>query len=74
MSGEMNRVLALIEGLPATALTTQVICVWFLDQGGAGEACDGWPVSRRDAGQNHATYNGPSQPKRANQRAALRAA
>lgn len=58
MSGEMNSVLALIEGLPATALTTQVICVWFLDQGGAGEACDGWPVSRRDASQNHAMYNG----------------
>lgn len=38
MSGEMDRVLALTEGLPATPLTTQVICVWFLDQSRAAKA------------------------------------
>lgn len=57
VSEEMDRVLALIEELPATPLTTQVICVCFLDPGRAAKAHDGWPV-RRDTRQNHVIYNG----------------
>lgn len=69
VSGEMDRLLALIERLPATPLTTQVICVWFLDQGRAAKTHDGWPVRRRDARQNHVMYNGA--PHRANEHATL---
>lgn len=61
MSGEIDGALALTEGLPATPLTTQVICAWFLHQSRAATAHDGWPVMTRDGRRNHVIYNRVSQ-------------
>lgn len=61
MSGEIDGALALTEGLPATPLTTQVICAWFLHQSRAATAHDGWPVMTRGGRRNHVIYNRVSQ-------------